>query len=168
MNLGLQGKTAIVTGGSKGIGFATAMALAAEGAKVALVARGLEALQKAAEQIAAQTGQEPLVFAADVSEEQDVRMAVEKTVERFGSVDILVNNAGTSAARPFEEVSQDMWEADLDLKLFGAVHFSRAAVPYMRQNGGGAILNVTAVGGKGNHIPGIRCCFLRHRYFGEH
>lgn len=148
MNLGLQGKTAIVTGGSKGIGFATAMALAAEGANVALVARGLEALQKAAEQIAAQTGQEPLVIAADVSEEQDVRMAVEKTVERFGSVDILVNNAGTSAARPFEEVSQDMWEADLDLKLFGAVHFSRAAVPYMRQNGGGAILNVTAVGGK--------------------
>lgn len=148
MNLGLQGKTAIVTGGSKGIGFATAMALAAEGANVALVARGLEALQKAAEQIAAQTGQEPLVIAADVSEEQDVRMAVEKTVERFGSVDILVNNAGTSAASPFEEVSQDMWEADLDLKLFGAVHFSRAAVPYMRQNGGGAILNVTAVGGK--------------------
>ncbi|WP_301171637.1 SDR family NAD(P)-dependent oxidoreductase [Brevibacillus nitrificans] len=148
MNLGLQGKTAIVTGGSKGIGFATALALAAEGANVALVARGLEALQKAAERIAAQTGQEPLVIAADVSAKQDVHMAVEKTVERFGSVDILVNNAGTSAARPFEEVSQDMWEADLDLKLFGAVHFSRAAVPYMRQNGGGAILNVTAVGGK--------------------
>lgn len=80
--------------------------------------------------------------------EKDVRLAVEKTVERFGGIDILVNNAGTSAAGSFEEVPTDRWQTDLDLKLFGAVHFARAVVPSMRQNGGGAILNVTSIGGK--------------------
>lgn len=148
MNLGIQGKTAIITGGSKGIGLETALSLAAEGAQVAIVARNLEPLQKAAELIADKTGVEPLVIQADVSVEEEVRRAVELTIERFGTVDILVNNAGTSAARPFEEVSTEAWTADLDLKLFGAVHFSRAVIPYMRKNGGGAILNVTAILGK--------------------
>jgi NAD(P)-dependent dehydrogenase (short-subunit alcohol dehydrogenase family) len=148
MDLGLLGKRAIVTGGSKGIGLATAIALATEGVQVSIVARNLEPLRNAAKLISEKTGVEPLIIVADVSSEQDAGRAVELTIERFGGIDILVNNAGTSAARPFDDVAIDAWEADLDLKLFGVVHFARAVVPYMRKNGGGAILNVTAIGGK--------------------
>ncbi|ASA23226.1 SDR family NAD(P)-dependent oxidoreductase [Paenibacillus donghaensis] len=148
MELGLQGKIALVTGGSKGIGLATAIALAAEGAKVAIVARSEDTLQAAAEQIRKQTGGDVLVIAADVSVEAQAKQAVEQTAEHFGGLDILVNNAGTSAAASFEEVSAESWDSDLDLKLLGAVHFARAAVPHMRKAGGGAIVNVTAVKGK--------------------
>ena len=148
MDLGLKGKRAIITGGSKGIGLATAITLAEEGALVAIVARNSGPLQEASDRILEQTGTKPLVIVADVSLEADARRAVETAAEQFGGIDILVNNAGTSAAKPFEQVDTEAWESDLDLKLFGAVNFARAAIPYMREGGGGAILNVTAVGGK--------------------
>lgn len=148
MDLGLQGKIAIITGGSKGIGRATALGLAAEGAQVAIVARHLEPLQETASLILHKTGHEPLVISADVTSDEDVRRAVEMTVERFGEVDILVNNAGTSLAKPFDQTALADWEGDLDLKLYGAIRFSRAVVPHMRKSGGGAILNLTAIAGK--------------------
>lgn len=148
MDLGLQGKRAIITGGSKGIGLATALALAAEGAQVAIVARGEGPLREAAAAIRAKTGVDPLVLVADVASGEEARRAVEQTVEHFGGLDILVNNAGTSAAGPFEQVEAETWGADLDLKVLGAVNFSRAAVPHLRKAGGGAILNVTAISGK--------------------
>ncbi|MGO4106471.1 SDR family NAD(P)-dependent oxidoreductase [Paenibacillus sp. YAF4_2] len=156
MELGIKGKRAIITGGSKGIGFQTAMLLASEGAQVALVARSEGPLKEAAELIAAKTGIEPLIIVADVSVEEEVYSAVKVIAERFGGIDILVNNAGTSAAKPFEAVDAAAWSADLDLKLFGAVHFTRAALPFLRQDGGGAIVNVTAIGGKtpsGSSLP---------------
>lgn len=148
VDLGLQGKVAIITGGSKGIGFATALMLATEGTQVAIVARNLDPLHRAAATIASTTGIEPLIISADVAIEQDVQRAVDMTVERYGGIDILVNNAGTAAAKPFETITSKEWETDLDLKLFGAIHFARAVVPHMQKNGGGAILNVTAIGGK--------------------
>jgi len=148
MELGLKGKIAVITGGSKGIGLATALLLAAEGAEVAIVAREEESLRSAAEQIKEQTGKEVLTISADVSQPEDVTRAVEQTVARFGGVNILVNNAGTSAAEPFDQVETDTWTADLDLKLLGAVHFARAVLPHMRKAGGGAIVNVTSIGGK--------------------
>ncbi|MDU4698243.1 MAG: SDR family oxidoreductase [Paenibacillus sp.] len=148
MDLGLQGKRAIITGGSKGIGLATALTLASEGAQVALVARNEGPLREAAEAIRAKTGVEALVLVADVASGEAARRAVEQAAEHFGGLDILVNNAGTSAAAPFEKVEAEAWGADLDLKLLGAVNFSRAALPHLREAGGGAILNVTAIGGK--------------------
>jgi 3-oxoacyl-[acyl-carrier protein] reductase len=148
MDLGLQGKKAIITGGSKGIGLATAIALCKEGAQVALVARNLASLQQAATLILETTGVEPFIISADVSVEQDVQRVVALTVENFGGIDILINNAGTATAKAFEEVSTEGWEADLDLKLFGAIHFAQAVIPFMRKHGGGVILNVTAIGGK--------------------
>ncbi|GFN33033.1 SDR family NAD(P)-dependent oxidoreductase [Paenibacillus xylaniclasticus] len=156
MELGIRGKRAIITGGSKGIGFATAMLLASEGARVAIIARNEATLKEAAQRIAAKTGTEPLFIAADVSVEEEVNRAVAEIAVRLGGIDILVNNAGTSAARPFDAVDKAAWTADLDLKLFGAIHFTQAALPYMRQNGGGAIVNVTAIGGKtpsGSSLP---------------
>ncbi|MHA7965303.1 SDR family NAD(P)-dependent oxidoreductase [Paenibacillus sp. CAU 1782] len=148
MELGLLDKRAIITGGSKGIGFATALLLAREGAQVAIVARNPEHLREAAARIESETGQLPLAIAADVSKEADVRRAVAEAVQHMGGLDILVNNAGTSAAKPFTEVDSEAWDADLDLKLYGAIHFSREALPHMRKAGGGAIVNVTSVGGK--------------------
>lgn len=148
MDLGLKGKRAIITGGSKGIGLATAITLAGEGAQVAIVARGLEALREAEAKILEQTGVKPLILQADVSSESAARRAVEQAAAEFGGIDILVNNAGTYAGKPFEQVDTDDWGADLDLKLYGAIHFARAAVSHMRKSGGGAILNVTSIGGK--------------------
>lgn len=148
MDLGLKGKRAIVTGGSKGIGYATALLLAQEGAKVTIVARNPEHLKEAADRIGTETGERPIAISADVSKESEVKAAVAEAVAGMGGVDILVNNAGTSAAKPFTEVSTEAWDADLDLKLFGAIHFAREALPHMRQEGKGAIVNVTAIGGK--------------------
>lgn len=144
MDLGLKDKVALITGGSKGIGFETAKLLAREGAKVSICARNEEHLQNAREKIAEQTGQEVLAIACDVRIKEDCERAVTETVRHFGRIDILVNNAGTSFAKPFLEVDTDDWKADLDLKLFGAIHCSRFAVPYMKKQGGGAIVNVTA------------------------
>ncbi len=145
MDLHLQGKVAIVTGASKGIGFCTALQLAKEGAQVAICARGEKHLKVAAASIKQLTGADVLVVPADIMKEQDCREVIEKTVAKFGRIDILVNNAGTSSAHSFEQVATELWQADLDLKLFGAVHCSKYAVPYMKQSGGGSIVNVTAV-----------------------
>ncbi|TLS54014.1 SDR family oxidoreductase [Paenibacillus antri] len=145
MDLGLQGKVALITGGSKGIGLATAMRLAREGAAVAICARDEAHLRAAAGRIAEETGSTEVLFvAADVTKQEDCERVVAATVERFGRLDVLVNNAGTSAAGPFERVTTDAWQQDLDLKLFGAIHCSRAAVPHLRNAGGGSIVNVTA------------------------
>lgn len=148
MDLGLTGKVAIVTGGSKGIGKATAVELAREGASVVICARGAEALAEAEDEIRASAPGDVLAVTADVTSPVDIRAVVETTVARFGQLDILVNNAGTAAGGPFESVDDAKWQADIELKLMGAVRFSREAIPHMRAAGGGRIINVTAVAGK--------------------
>ncbi|MCM3766711.1 SDR family NAD(P)-dependent oxidoreductase [Neobacillus niacini] len=148
MDLGLQGKVAIITGSSKGIGLETALHLVKEGAEVTICARSEDRLKEAAAYIFEQTGKEVLYIVTDVTKEEDCQRVVRATVEKYGRLDILVNNAGTSQAHHFEKVETDLWQQDLDLKLFGAIHCSRYAAPYMRQAGGGAIVNVTAISGK--------------------
>lgn len=149
MKLKLEGKKAIVTGGSKGIGYATALELSRQGAKVALVARTKEELEDAAARIVAETGGEVLAVPGDVSREESAAAAVRGIADRWdGVIDILVNNAGTAAAAPFAEVGPAAWKTDLDLKLLGAVHMTQAALPALKAAGGGAIVNVTAIGGK--------------------
>ncbi|AHN20748.1 SDR family NAD(P)-dependent oxidoreductase [Lysinibacillus varians] len=145
MELGLKGKVAIITGSSKGIGYYTAMQLVKEGAKVVISARGEKQLQVAAGCIKNETGEEVLIVPTDITKEKDCKRLIERTVEHYGRVDIVINNAGTASANPFETVSSEVWQADIDLKVFGSINCSKYAVPYMRKVGGGAIVNVTAV-----------------------
>lgn len=148
MDLGLQGKVAIITGSSKGIGLETALHLVKEGAEVTICARNEDRLKEAAAYIFEKTGKEVFYIIADVSKEEGCKRLVESTVEKYGRLDILINNAGSFQADHFEKVETELWQQDLDLKLFGAIHCSRYAVPYMRQAGGGAIVNLTAISGK--------------------
>ena len=148
MDLGLTGAVAIVTGGSDGIGRATALALAHEGARVAICARREPVLEAAASGIRAETGADVLAIPCDVGDEGQVRAMIEAVVARWGRIDILVNNAGTSNAASFESVTDEAWTGDLQTKVYGAIYCSRAAVPHMKAAGGGRIVNITTGGGK--------------------
>jgi NAD(P)-dependent dehydrogenase (short-subunit alcohol dehydrogenase family) len=145
MDLGLQHKVAIVTGGSEGIGKATARQLAREGVKVAICARRIEVLQRTAEELRADG--EVIAIQADVTNPSDVTRLVEQVIATYGRLDILVNNAGTSAAYRFENIDDATWAADLDLKLHGAIRATRAALPHLKREGG-RIINITTPGGK--------------------
>ena len=148
MDLGLQGKVAVITGGSEGIGKAAAVSKAAEGAKVAICARRTELLEAAAADIRQATGGEALAVTADVGQPDQIRALFDTVLSTYGRLDILVNNAGTAAGGPFESVTDEGWHQDLDVKLFGAIRCSREALPHMRRQGGGRIINVTNLGAK--------------------
>jgi NAD(P)-dependent dehydrogenase (short-subunit alcohol dehydrogenase family) len=148
LDLGLTDKVAIVTGGSEGLGRATAMRLAAERCRVVICARRKDVLEGAAEAIRRQTGVQVLALPADVTRAADVEAVVSTTLGTYGGVDILVNNAGTSSAGAFEAVDDATWEADIQVKLMAAVRFCRLVIPQMKARGGGRIINVTTVGGK--------------------
>jgi 3-oxoacyl-[acyl-carrier protein] reductase len=147
MDLGLKGRVALVTGGTQGIGRASALRLAAEGARVAVAARGAEGLERTAGELRA-AGGDGLALSADVSRAEDCTRLVAEVVDRFGGIDILVNNAGTSATGAFEAVDDATWQADFDLKLFAAVRLARLAIPHMTRAGGGRIINITNIGAK--------------------
>ena len=142
MELGLKGKVAVVTGGSDGIGRATALRLAQEGAHVAICARRKEPLDNVAADIQ-KFGVQGLAVPADMSKAADVDRFMKAVIDRFGRVDILVNNAGTSKRGAFLELTDEEWAADLELKVFGAIRCTRLAVPHMKKNGGGRIVNIT-------------------------
>ena len=131
MELGLEGKVALVTGGSDGIGKAAATTLAAEGAKVTICARRADVLEEAAADIRASTGGEVTAIPADVTNLDHLASLFDAIIAAHGRIDILVNNAGTSS-----------------VKLFGAIRCSRLAIPHMRAQGGGRIVNITTPGGK--------------------
>jgi NAD(P)-dependent dehydrogenase (short-subunit alcohol dehydrogenase family) len=141
MELGLDGRVALVTGGSKGIGRACAAGLAAERCRIALCARGAEALERAAAELAAK-GAEVLTVAADLVEPDAARRVVEATVARFGRLDVLVNNAGAIRGGPFLGTPAEQWADDWQLKILGYVRMAQAAIPAMRPRGWGRIVNV--------------------------
>lgn len=147
MEIRLDGKVALITGGSMGMGRAMARKFAAAGAQVAIVARRPGPLAEAADEIAAAGGRcRP--YAGDVSRADEVERLFAAVCADFGRVDILVNNAGRSQTGKFEEVTDEVWQADFDLKVFAAIRFSRLALPEMKRRRWGRIINVLNIGAK--------------------
>ncbi len=144
MDLQLTGKVVIITGGSDGLGAATALTLAREGANVVIAARGLEKLTATAASI----GGQALAVQTDVTNPVHLENLVAQTINRFGRIDAIINNAGRAAAKPFESITDSEWQEDLDMKFFAAIRLSRLAVPHMKAVGGGSIVHVLAIGGK--------------------
>jgi 3-oxoacyl-[acyl-carrier protein] reductase len=144
MEIRMDGRVAVVTGASTGLGFAMAREFVASGASVAMLARRHDVLDAAAAELRALASQGARVaaYACDVARPAPIAAAWDRIVADFGQVDILVNNAGVSAARPFEETSDADWQADLDLKLFAAIRLARLALPGMRARRWGRIVNV--------------------------
>jgi 3-oxoacyl-[acyl-carrier protein] reductase len=148
MDLELTDKTALIIGGSRGIGRAIAAALAREGARVALVARGEEALRATVAALRA-AGAEAHAVVGDVATEAGAQAAVGQAIETLGSVDVLVNNAGGSlGSGTFEKATAAQWREVLDLNLMAAVWCSQAVVGWMHEHGGGAIVNVSSICGR--------------------
>jgi len=148
MEVRLDGRNAIITGGSLGIGFAMASRFAQSGANVAIVARRRDVLDRAAEAIEKKAATKVVTISADVSRADDCGRAFETAKKAFGRIDILVNNAGTSQRAPFEQISDDDWQADLDLKLFAAIRLCRLALPEMRSRRWGRVINILNTGAK--------------------
>jgi NADP-dependent 3-hydroxy acid dehydrogenase YdfG len=143
----LSGKTALVTGASSGIGRSTALALAAAGAQVALVARRADRLDDLAAQIKADGGQ-ALARAADVTDEDDATRAVEDAVDHFGGLDILVNAAGMTQVGKVENANLADWRYVFELNFWAGLYTSRAAIPALKAGGGGDIVNVSSTAGR--------------------
>lgn len=145
MELGLKGKTVLVTGGSKGIGRATARALAAEGARVMICSRSVPALEEAAGAIRRETGQTVEIVAADLSLLDGVESATAAAIQRLGRLDVLVNNAGAIKGGDFLAIPDEEWMTGWSLKLLGYIRMARAVLPQMRGQGGGRIVNVVGM-----------------------
>src|SRR6266487_4226123 len=140
----LHDKVAIITGASKGLGKAMALALAEAGAKLALVSRDLEQLKETAVAVR-EFGTDAEVFTADVTDEQQVGRAEASVIERFGKPQILVNNAGINIRKPVTDFTLDEWRQVMDTNLTGAFLMSRSFVPHMKGQSYGRIINLTSI-----------------------
>ena len=150
MDLQLTDKVAIVTGSSRGLGLASASALAAEGCRVTICARGDRRLEEAAGELRAMAGADNRVLAvrADLSTEAGVAEVVARTVEAFGGLDVLVNNVGLARGSTITDTTDADWHEAFDQTLFPAIRASRLAVPQMRRRGGGAIVIIASIFGR--------------------
>ncbi len=148
MEMRMNGRNALITGGSKGIGLAIARSYAKAGANVAVVARQQAGLDEAKAQIAAATNTKVITVAADVATAEGCRRAFETAEKALGQIDVLVNNAGTSQRGPFTEITDEVWQHDIDLKLMAAIRLCRQAFPGMKARRWGRIINILNVGAK--------------------
>jgi 3-oxoacyl-[acyl-carrier protein] reductase len=148
MEMVMHGRNALITGGSQGIGRAIAQRFAGAGANVAIVARNQGRLDEAGAEIAAGTNAKITAIAADVGTADGCRRAFVTAERSLGQIDVLVNNAGTSQRAVFEEVSDAMWQNDIDLKLFAAIRLCRQAFPGMKSRRWGRVINVLNIGAK--------------------
>ena len=155
MDLGLAGKVAVVTGGSRGLGFYSARAMAAEGARLAICARGEAGLVEAAETLRADGAAEVLTVQCDIADEGGAATLIEAVRERYGTVDVLVNNVGGNRRGRFEETSDQDWLDIIQLNVLSGFRAARLAIPLMREAGGGSIVFVSSVFGREKGGPGL-------------
>ena len=150
MDLHLADKVAVVTGSSRGLGFASAKALVGEGARVCVCARGAECLAKAVTDLEAGASLPGQVIGveSDLSTSDGVEMVINRTVDEYGGLDILVNNVGKAGGSDIVETTDLHWQAALEQTLYPAIRASRAAVPHMRRRGGGVIIMITSIWGR--------------------
>jgi 3-oxoacyl-[acyl-carrier protein] reductase len=150
MDLGLQGKAAIVTGSSRGLGLAAATALAEEGANVVVCARGEDVLKKSADAIQKKAAHNARIVpvAADLATEAGARTVIDAAIAQFGRLDVLVNNIGTAKGADLEATTDADWQEAIDQTLLPAVRMSRLSVPHIRKQGGGAIVIVSSIFGR--------------------
>ena len=156
MDLGLKGKVAVVTGGSRGLGFYSARSLAAEGARLAICARGAAGLEAAATALRGRgPGAEVLPVVCDIAAEDGADALLGAVRERYGGVDVLVNNVGGNRRGRFEETTDQDWLDIIELNVLAGFRTSRLAIPMMRERGGGAIVFVSSVFGREKGGPGL-------------
>ena len=149
MEVRLDGKAAIITGGSKGLGLAIAQEYAASGADVAILARDQGALAEAKQKIqAGAPGRKIAAISCDVANAAAIKKACDQAMAELGKIDIFVNNAGQSTRGPSETITDEMWQADLDLKLFAQIRFARHLMPQMKERRWGRIIAVLNIGAK--------------------
>jgi NAD(P)-dependent dehydrogenase (short-subunit alcohol dehydrogenase family) len=154
MDVRLDGRIALVTGGSRGLGLAMARKFAQSGADVAIVARRADVLEQSRAALAAETGRKIWAHPCDTGRRDQIEAMFAALIREFGRVDILVNNAGDSKAAPFESVTDEEWIADFDIKLFAAIRLARLALPGMKQRRWGRIINILNTGAKAPRAAG--------------
>ena len=166
MDLGLTGKVAIVTGGSRGIGRAIARELALEGVDVAICARQRQALDEAAKALSQETGRRIIPIVADTMSSESVAHLVDATLAAFGRVDVLVNNASTPGGMvrgPLAEADDKTLLEDIDTKVVGYMRCAKAVAPHMRQRRWGRIINIGGLSGRrSGNISGLRNAAIVH------
>jgi len=143
----LTGKTALVTGGSKGLGKAMARGLAEAGADIVISSRHEEELKPALEEILKDTGRKGCYFVADMSKRAEVKKLAERTLERMGRVDILINNAGTNEPQAIDEITDESWDRVLEINLSSIMALTRALVPQMKTRKWGRIVHISSIMG---------------------
>ena len=163
MELGLKGKVVAVTGGSEGIGRATVQRFVAEGAKVAFCARRKDVLDKLADDMRKQGG-DVLALAADASKKGEMENFIDAVAKHFGRLDVVVNNAGGSGQVAFEKVDEAVWDNDIAIKVYAQIRTTRAAVPHMKKQGWGRIINISGTNARnaGNLSGGARNASMVH------
>jgi NAD(P)-dependent dehydrogenase (short-subunit alcohol dehydrogenase family) len=154
MEVCLDGRSAIITGSSKGLGLAMAKEFAASGADVAILARNPETLAEAKATVSAGASGRVATFSCDVSKADDIQKTFDAVIATFGKVDILVNNAGQSRAMPSTQITDAIWQEDLELKLFAAIRLARLVWPGMQERKWGRIINVLNSGAKAPRANG--------------
>ena len=142
MQISMAGRVALITGGSKGLGYAMGLKFAECGAEVALVSRNEQEVALAAKEISTITSQKCKGYAGDVSRAEDIQIVYEEVTRDFGKVDVLVNNAGFAQAGEFTSITDEQWQYDIDLKLMAAVRMSRLVFPGMKERKWGRIINM--------------------------
>src|SRR3978361_816083 len=154
MDVRLDGRTAIITGSSKGLGLAMAKEFAASGANVAILARSPDGLAAAQATVSEGASGKAATFQCDVSKAPDISKTFEAVINTFGQVDILINNAGMSRAMPSDQISDDIWQEDLDLKLFAAIRLARLCWPGMEARQWGRLINGLNTGAEAPRAAG--------------